>query len=56
MVLKGLSYLVSSANKGNGRSLSGMGLTRERRCCARVVEQARHEHMLDEYKTYIMLL
>ena len=35
----------------NGRSLSGMGLTRERAVlCWGLVKQARHEYMPDEYK------
>ena len=42
----------------NGRSLSGMGLTRERWCCAsgRLSLQARLEHMSDEYKNRCIII
>ena len=43
---------MTSLTSINGRSLRGMGLTREREVvlCWGLTEQARHGHMLDEYK------
>ena len=32
-----------------------MGLTQERWCCTELVEQARHEHMSDEYNTQYII-